>query len=327
MSKFDEAISRRNLLKGIGAASLLAMLPRGADAKNAFSSGVSTAGKKAEGATRILSCNILVAWDEYKGTPKDWTLRRDLSEKVVRDQDADIICMQEVLREQSQDFAKAMPDYFQFGFPDAFNDAHPTGYHGVAKNIILFRKDRYQLTSAGSYWLSDTPLAAGSNSWDSARPRHCNWVRLKERQTGKEFRVLDVHLDHKGQTAREHQAAIIAQESSQYQNDFPQILGGHFIFHHEKQGLPDFDRCRVERYLHGGKRAAGSGLYGSSVAGSGIQAEVSLHGRIDFIYYRGDVKPLAAKIITENDNGKFPSDHYFLTAGCKVVRHQIIPAC
>src|SRR5690606_17269631 len=84
------------------------------------------------------------------------------------------------------------------------------------------------LVGGGCYWLSETPLIGGSISWNSARARHANYVRLRDIETKREFRVLNLHLDHLSQEAREKQIGVVLEESQQYQADFPQVLAGDF---------------------------------------------------------------------------------------------------
>ncbi len=37
-------------------------------------------------------------------------------------------------------------------------------------------------------------------------------------------------------------------------------------------------------------------------------------GKIDWIFWRGQVEITAADIINDNENGRYPSDHYFISA-------------
>src|SRR5690606_23215938 len=113
------------------------------------------------------------------------------------------------------------PDHFSFGFEGPEMDAFTEGYHGIAKNPIFFSKKRYELLSAGGFWLSETPLVAGSKSWNTARARHVNWVRLRDKKTGADFRVLNLHLDHKSQLAKEEQTKLVLKEAKQYEGDYP----------------------------------------------------------------------------------------------------------
>ncbi len=38
---------------------------------------------------------------------------------------------------------------------------------------ILFSKDNYELLTGGTYWLSETPLVAGSKSWGHCQGKTC----------------------------------------------------------------------------------------------------------------------------------------------------------
>src|SRR5690606_17927694 len=94
-------------------------------------------------------------------------------------------------------------------------------------NAILYSPQRYEVISAGGYWLSKTPHIACSRSWDSAATRFANWLHLKDRQSGRQFRVWNTHLDHKGQTAREEQARMVCEGAeAAHGAEFPQILTG-----------------------------------------------------------------------------------------------------
>ena len=100
----------------------------------------------------------------------------------LKSYDADIICMQEVVYDSDAFMEENLKEYFAFGFPGPEMDPYTEGYHNIAKNVIFFRKSRYEFVSSGSYWLSETPLIAGSCSWNTNRARHCNWVRIRDRK-------------------------------------------------------------------------------------------------------------------------------------------------
>lgn len=261
---------------------------------------------------RILSCNIRVALsqDSLKGV--GWDKRKDICIEVIKKQNADIICTQEVLKVQYEDMCEAFSDYYSFGFAGPDMDAYPIGYHGIAKNVIFYSKKRYELISQGNYWLSETPHIAGTMSWGSARARHCNWVRLYDRYTGKEFRIMNTHLDHIAQEAKEAQINMILTEAKQYQENFPQLLIGDFNANMNNNviksitlaGWTDIfaklnpDNANIRSY-HGFK---------------GLHDDSGDSGRIDFIFSYGPVESIASELITDEINGMFPSDHFFLSA-------------
>src|SRR5690606_34047807 len=117
-------------------------------------------------------------------------------------QNPDIIGFQEVLKPQFLDLKAGMKDFQGLNFDGPEMDMHEEGYHGIAKNPIFFSKKRFELLAAGGYWLSETPLIAGSQSWGTARARNMAWVRVYDRVTRKELRVLNLHLDHVSNEAK-----------------------------------------------------------------------------------------------------------------------------
>ena len=155
------------------------------------------AAARGRGVHRVVSCNIRVALPQDEEGGNGWSVRKYVCERVMKRCKADIYCLQEVTVGQYEDMCRMFPGYFVFGYPGPETDALPDReYHGIAKNLVMFSKRRYEMTGAGVYWLSDTPLVGGSSSWGTARPRHVNWVRLRDRRSGREFRVLSLHLDH-----------------------------------------------------------------------------------------------------------------------------------
>ncbi len=294
--------NRRKFLKGLGAAALLPVLPSFAMAAN---------NDKQKKSHRLLTANIRVALDEDVAKGVGWPQRKDICLQIIKNKKPDIIALQEVLKVQAEDFRQYFKTFQLLGYDGPEMDEHATGYHGIAKNPILFSKERYELLSAGVYWLSETPLLAGSKSWDTARARHANWVRLRERSTGKDFRVVNLHLDHVSEDAKIRQLKMVVDESAQYQPDFPQVLAGDFNARRESnvfQSIKAANWKEAYETIHGEVEA---GYTTHEFNGENYPKGAS-KGRIDFIWYRGNVKPLEATIIKDAVGGKYPSDHYFL---------------
>ena len=204
----------------------------------------------------------------------------------------------------------AFSDYVAYGFAGPEMDPYTEGYHFIGKNVIFFSKKRYEFVSSGCYWLSETPLAAGSCSWNTMRARHCNWVRLRDRKSGAEFRVLDIHLDHKSDDARREQMKMIVGECAQYADGFPQIICGDF-----NSGI---ENAPVACLRDAGWQEAYEAVHGPGEAGftyhgfKGPDYRKKNARRIDFIFVRGNLQPVAAEILRDKVDGLYPSDHYFL---------------
>ncbi|MBQ9462947.1 MAG: endonuclease/exonuclease/phosphatase family protein [Bacteroidales bacterium] len=268
---------------------------------------------QAQATHNVMSCNIRITGleaDEVDG--RRWDDRKDVCLKVIKSRKPDIICMQEVIYESYDYMKKKLPSYIAFGFEGPEMDPWTEGYHLIGKNVIFFSKARYELIAEGCYWLSDTPTIGGSISWESSRARHCNWVRLRDKKTGKVFRVLNTHLDHITKLAKTMQAKAIVEESSQYADDFPQLLFGDF-----NSGIKDEPYAI---FTKAGWKDVYEAVHGHEETGftaHGWKFERPKGRRIDFIYTKGGVETLEAEILKDAPRGIYPSDHYFLYAKIK----------
>jgi endonuclease/exonuclease/phosphatase family metal-dependent hydrolase len=297
-------MKRRSFLKHLGLAASLSGLARTALAAN-------VAPAKAGGDShKILSCNVRVDLAQDNEAGDGWQHRKELCADVIRAQKADLVGLQETELGHLQDLKQRMPEF------DSFALANPApGFAPL--NAVLFLRSRYELISAGGFWLSETPHVAGSKSWDSMFPRFANWVHLKDRRLGKEFRFWNTHLDHMGHEARAKGAAMIVEASAPFPQDFPQLLTGDMN--------ADFNHPAIKNFLNGGWRDTHRTVHGPDDPGytyHGFKGPKYVPRRsgdgvgrqIDWVFCRGAVKPLAAEIIRDGRNNRYPSDHYFVAA-------------
>jgi len=307
--------TRRNFVKGIGVVASASLWPLKSSAnllsgEHAF----------ATNTHKILGCNIRVALPEDDAIGRGWKARKDSCIKVIQAQKPDIIGLQEVLRIQAEDFQKAMPDYFAFGFDGPEMDVNKETYNGIAKNLVIFSKKRYAMVSAGCYWLSETPEIGGSLAWNTARARHVNWVRLLDKKSGKEFRVLATHLDHKAQEARNKQGEMIVRESAQYTADFPQILIGDFNVDMKNPVFKIITNGGwSESYLTANGPNEPGPTFHNFLGPEYLKTKGTQTGKIDFIFTKGKIKTEIASIIYDQINGIYPSDHYFVSSNVSFI--------
>lgn len=299
-------LNRRNFLKNVSLIAGASCLPVVAGANDFFGeipiqSRLHT----------VLGCNIRVALPEDDAVGKGWSARKKSCIAIIKAQKADLIGFQEVLKVQADDLKKAMPTYGCFGFEGPEMDVNPETYNGIAKNIIMYAKKRYEVVGAGIYWLSETPEIAGSKSWNTARARHVNWLRLKDKNTGLEFRVLAVHLDHKEQEARNKQGQMIVKECNQYLPNFPQLLIGDFNVTAKN---PVY-----EIITNGGWKDTYTAANGDKDPGATFHnfegknyAKAKTNGKIDFIFTKGKCTTVNSEIVDDQVDGVYPSDHFFI---------------
>ena len=272
------------------------------------------AAKRPAGEYRVMTCNIRITGLEADDPfpERVWENRKDLCIKTIRDEKPDFFCLQEVIYDSYDYFVEKFGKaYYYFGFVGPEMDPWTEGYHFIGKNVIFFRKDRFEWVSSGCYWLSETPTLAGSVSWDTNRARHCNWVRIRDRKTGREMRLVNTHLDHKSDPARREQIKMIMEECALYAPDMPQILCGDF-----NAGIKSAP-IQYIRTQEGWKEMY-EAIHGPGEAGftcHSFLGEAHKPGRrIDFIFYRGPIRTLDAVILKNHIGNMYPSDHYFIRA-------------
>ncbi|HCL27445.1 MAG TPA: endonuclease [Candidatus Latescibacteria bacterium] len=254
---------------------------------------------------RVMTCNVRTSL--AKDGDDHWARRRDFCLNVIRAQSADLLGFQELQRDQYDDLRLGLPEYTAWGMVDEPHTTSPV-------NAILFRTGRFSLLSQGGFWLSETPHVTGSSSWDSACVRLANWVRLRDRETGVDFRYVNTHLDHVGQTAREEQARLIVEDAAAYPARYPQLLTGDMNC--------DGANAALERFRQGGWKDTHAALHGDTNPDTfhgfrGADDDGS-SGKIDWIFARGPVTPTASQIIREEQNGHYMSDHDFVWADVKL---------
>ena len=263
---------------------------------------------------RVMSANIRItglAEDEVDG--RRWDDRKDYMIDVIRSYKPDVVMMQEVIYDSYAYCKKELKEYFAFGFEGPEMDPYTEGYHFIGKNVIFFRRDRYELVSAGCYWLSEDPTIAGSISWGTNRARHANWVRVVDKKSGKQLRLIDIHLDHKSKEAKLKQAEMIVREAAQYQESFPQIICADFNSRKYEEQVKHFvANGWTDCYdvLHNGEE------FGHTAhAFEGVKRpQRPGKGRIDYILTKGGAKALSCEVITDHKGDNYPSDHYFMLA-------------
>ena len=261
---------------------------------------------------RVMSANIrITGLEPDAGTVNEWDSRKEYMIDVIRSYSPDIIMMQEVIYDSYAYCKQQLSDYYAFGFEGPEMDPYTEGYHFIGKNVIFLRRDRYEIVSAGCYWLSEDPVIAGSISWETNRARHANWMRVVDRNTGKQLRLIDIHLDHKSQDAKVNQAKLIVREAAQYQESFPQILCGDFnsgksteqVVHLTENGWTDWYDALHDGVEYG---RTGHGFKGTNHEKPGR--------RIDYILTKGPAKALSCEVLTDHQGDMYPSDHFFMLA-------------
>ena len=251
---------------------------------------------------RIITCNI--RGSNMNDGDNGWQFRKELCIKILHKYQPDIICFQEMCADQHDDISVSFPDFDYYGI-----SSDTTGMDLF--NSIFFNSNKFSLITACGYWLSETPHIPGSKSWDSSCIRFANWARLIFKKTLREFRLINTHLDHVSQTARENQARLICEDANVFPDDYPQILTGDLNCNNTN---PAIQLIKKQGWVDTYERFSGTDDNPQTFhefIGGGCKDNP---GKIDWIFMRGIVETRGAGIIRDSENGRYPSDHYFVYA-------------
>ena len=260
------------------------------------------AGCSASRSVELTAMTFNVRYGTADDGPDAWPLRREIAFDVLRNHAPDIVGMQEVLAFQQEEFLAACPGHAAIGRgreTDGSGEASP----------ILYRQERFRVVESGTFWLSEAPERPGSRGWDAALPRVCTWALLEE-SGGARLWVFNSHFDHVGAAARLESARLVASRIAARAPSHPAILLGDF---NTGEGTAPIlalgDLVSAFRARH--PDATEVGTFHGFKGGSG-------GAMIDHVFVTPDVEVLAAEIVRDARDGRFPSDHYPVLARVRV---------
>jgi len=242
-----------------------------------------------------------------------WELRRDMVMDVIRQHEPDLLGLQEALRFQLDAILQHFPEYGSVGIG---RDPGGEGEYSA----ILYRKSRFDVHDAGTFWLSETPDQP-STHWDNRHLRICTWARLLDRSSGNCLYFYNTHYDHQSQKARENSSILLARTISNRKHPDPFIVTGDF---NADEQNPAIDYLKGKSTTHGKGavqlRDSFRVLYPDEKTVGTFNAftGISDRGKIDYVFVGPDVEVLEASIIRDNRNGRYPSDHYPVAARLRI---------
>jgi endonuclease/exonuclease/phosphatase family metal-dependent hydrolase len=229
-----------------------------------------------------------------------WEHRAGSAIETVRRFAPDVVGFQEALRSQLQDLAEALPDYEAVGKPREAGDV------GEYVPVFLDRR-RFELEESGDFWLSPTPENEGSKGWDADNPRHCTWVKLRDRGQDMRFAVFNTHLDRWGSLARLEAVRLILARVA-LAPDLPSVVLGDFNADERSEPLQTFRTA--------GFRDTFRDIHPHTADVQTVHHYLDLSGqaKIDYVMCDRRWDVLDATIIREPAAGRLPSDHYPVVA-------------
>jgi len=239
-----------------------------------------------------------------------WANRKAMLFDVIRDANADLIGLQEALDAQLGEIVAASPAYGVVGV--GRDDGKTRGEYAA----ILYRRDRFHVSDAGTFWFSDTPAVPASKSWGNNITRICSWARFVDRG-GRAFWHYNLHLDHESQPSRERSTVLLAERiAARRQLDEPVVVTGDFNVGEDNPAILTLLAPRPSgqapllidtfRARYPTEKTVGTfnGFVSTAIDGP----------KIDYILVLPGTEVLDAAIVRTSREGRFPSDHFPVTA-------------
>ena len=229
--------------------------------------------------------------------PNGWEFRKELVVEVILNHRPDLLGTQEGTVPQLQYLTEQLPGYLPL---TAHRRVDPTCQYPT----IFYRADRVHVEESNEFWLSETPAVHRSLSWGSAFPRLATYGLFQEIGRDLSFYFINTHLDHISNAARREGARMI--RNFFFPLNLPIILVGDF---NEPPGDP------VYQELIGGDGPLSDTWRALHPAGEEASTQRGFNGglqgsRIDWILATPPFQVRQVAIVTDSQDGRYPSDHF-----------------
>ena len=246
---------------------------------------------------KVVSFNLRCVWD---GDGINGFIHRagEIYDKIQQEK-PDIIGFQEVIPRQREWMEWMEKEYTIVG---QFRSEDFSG----EGTFVAIKKASFEVLAFDSFWLSPTPYVAGSRYEEqSPCPRICNFVKVRNKDTGRIYRVINTHLDHESEQAQIQGLQCIFEHLKELDDKafFPLMLMGDF---NAEPGSETIQFCNG--YQNGMLKDVTDG----------IQTTFHNYGRqkkdckIDYIYLTSELaeKVVETGIWDDVHEGIYLSDHY-----------------
>lgn len=253
---------------------------------------------------KVMSYNIRL--DTEADGVNQWKNRPDKVIGLIKKYNPDLFGVQEAMHNQIVDLQSGLSEYSYVGV--GRDDGKEKGEYSA----IFYKKEKFELISQNTFWLSETPDVPGSKSWDAAITRVVTHAVFKDKTTGKQFLYANTHFDHVGKEARKNSAFMIKAylkgfvSGSRYNNEnlkVPVILSGDF--NSEPTDAPYLTITNGEHFRLFDSRPTNN-LTGTFC---GFELNKMECKTIDYIFHSEDWKASNYQVIQDNDGKYYPSDH------------------
>lgn len=218
-------------------------------------------------------------------------------EKVIKNYETDIICLQEFRPQWEEYIDKSFSEEFDVFYKYRNNTID------IEASPILWKKDRFKCLKTGYFWLSDTPEVE-SRGWDELCNcyRMCVYTVLEDVKNGETFTVMNTHFGF-GDKGQIDSAKLVYSYRKNISNH-KTFITGDFNMVPTSVGYAE-----MTKNFNDVNALTSNDL---STTYHGYKPDEIDDQHIDYCFIDKDITAINQKIITDTVDGKFPSDHYGL---------------
>lgn len=248
---------------------------------------------------KVMSLNIRYSND--KDGINRWDNRKAWMCDFINFSDVDVFGSQEVRHSQLTYMVEALYDYNYYG----------EGRDGGSKGEycpIFYKSKKYKLLDKGVFWLSETPDVIASVGWDASLPRLATWVKLRDKETKKEFFFFNTHFDHQGEETQPQSSLLMKAKMKEIAGDIPCFLTGDFNMKPISKGYSN---------ITSGKDALNDSYketkrkYGTFYTFNGFDPDPDQKKtRIDYVFFTKGVTIEKYHVVDSQRGPRFMTDHY-----------------
>ena len=245
----------------------------------------------------------------------NWDHRKGMVCAVFRKYSPDLAGLQEVLYSQLLNLRDSLKEYSWYGV------GRDDGMNAGEFAPVFFKTARFSKVDESYFWLSKTPDVPGSKGWKTACTRIVTWLMLRDRQSGQLFFIFNTHFDHASAEARIESARLLRKKIDEISFGRPVIITGDFNSTASDSAYKLLTAKSKSGSIIDTRSSIADSLKKPSYSFVGFPFKPEEGNLIDFIFTKDAPawKAETYRIITDNRDGLYPSDHLTVITGFNII--------
>ena len=245
----------------------------------------------------------------------NWDHRKGMVYEVFHKYSPDLAGLQEVLYSPLLDLKDSLKGYTWLGV--GRDDGMKAGEFAP----ICYKTSRFSKVDESYFWLSKTPDVPGSKSWKTGCTRIVTWLMLRDKESGQLFFIFNTHFDNASVEARIESAKLLRKKIDEISFGRTVIITGDFNSTASDSAYKLLTVKSKSGSIMDTRSSVADSLKKPSYSFVGFPFKPEEGNLIDFIFTK-DAQAWQVetyRIITDNRNGLYPSDHLPVITGFNII--------